>query len=231
MVKKLKILKYLFFISFIFFGCRKEIPQLSNEQIQQNAINEIRKIVGNNSIITVLNNKSTIHSLSIDENISTTVTIEQLKDLYALVNDKSRFVFSNLNKVSVLATQNELKTTSLSNFGEFSDPLRPGLYKAIFKGPTFLYSTVIYFRIGNSGGVEGTPSATISPNYLYDPYTFSITSWSAISYNSYSSISKFSISGSLGMNVGMGGMAFNVVSRDIFFDFTVNSDDGIVGLK
>jgi hypothetical protein len=222
----------MFLLSISLPSCNKEVQELTQNQKEQNAINEIRKVVGPNSIIKVLDNQNNfIHSQSIDETKKLTLTLAQLRDVYSCMNDKSNFVVTSVEHLSATDNKSEIKSNSITSFDEFDDQLKPGLYKVIFKGPTFLYSTAIYFRIGYNGEVIGTPSATITANYYYDPYSFTATSWSTISFNPLNSISQFSISGSLSMNVGVGSLSFNVTSRDILFDLTVNPNDGTITLK
>ncbi len=222
----------MFICSILFLNCNKEVLELSKYQKEQNAINEIRNIVGVNSIITLIDNKSyQYHSNFSTDAVFQSLSISQLKEVYFSLEDKSKIKFSTLEIVTISDSNSAITSLGIKSHDDFNNPLKPGLYKAIFKGPTSLYSTSITFYIGNNGEVVGTPAANISPNYYYDPYSFKAIGWSVITFNSLNSTSQFSIIGSLSMNVGLGGMSFNIISKDIIFDLLVNSNDGIVGLR
>jgi len=222
----------IFLCSILFLNCNKEVSELSKYQKEQNAINEIRNIVGANSIITLIDKKSyQFQSDFSTESGFQSLSISQLKEVYFSLKDKSKIKFSKLEIVTISDINSAITSLGIKSHDDFNNPLKPGLYKAIFKGPTSLYSTSITFYIGNNGEVVGTPAANISPNYYYDPYSFKVIGWSAITFNSLNSTSQFSIIGSLSMNVGLGGMSFNIISKDIIFDLLVNSNDGIVGLR
>jgi hypothetical protein len=208
------------------------VLELSQNQKEQNAINEIRKIVGENATITSIaqkNNQYQYQSL-VDSRLHS-ISLTQLKEVYFNLNDKSKIKLATIKMVTISDSESAIRSFGIKSNEDFDDPLKPGLYKAVFKGPTSLYSTTISFYIGNKGEVMGTPAVNISPNYYYDPYSFKTIGWSLINFNSLNSTSQFSIVGSLSMNVGVGGMSFNIISKDIIFDLTVNSNDGIVGLR
>jgi hypothetical protein len=222
----------IFLCSILFLNCNKEASELSQNQRERNAINEIRNIVGTNSIITPIDNKSYQYQSNFSSDSSfQSLSISQLKEVYFSLKDKSKIKFATLKMITRSDINIETSTFGIKSYDDVNDPLKPSLYKAIFKGPTSLYSTSITFYIGNNGEVLGTPAVNISPNYYYDPYSFKVIGWSAITFNSVNSRSQFSIIGSLSMNVGVGGMSFNIISKDIIFDFFVNSNEGIVGLK
>jgi hypothetical protein len=88
MVKKVQLIRYLFLVSIILFGCSKETVQLSKYQQEQNSINELRKIVGNNGKFEVLPknfnfNSSNIKSeFSIDSTTTRYMSIGEFKQLY-----------------------------------------------------------------------------------------------------------------------------------------------------
>lgn len=223
MIKKETFLKYLFVTSIILFGCKKETPQLSNEQQQQqNAINEIRKIVGNQGKIEILlkssydKNFTNINGESIiDKAIAVRyLSLLEFKDLYGELDN------FNYQKIIAQDSSSQIKTMDLDD-----NPGRPGLHR--IKYYAFPYSIVngtygintstsqftvlnLWYETNKQGRVIGTPII------FYSGVTF-VQNWTQlyvtdIQYNSVNNTSTFTIAGStlygisiFGQNIGWTG--------------------------
>lgn len=221
-------------IAFLIFNisCKKEVHYITQSESEKFAINDIRKIVGEKAIITSSSlNTTTLSPQSYNQMKETRLNLEQLKEVYAFMNDKSMLKLVSLIKLSTNDAQIIISSNSISAPNDNNDPLRPGLYKAQFKGPTSLYNTTVYFTIGNNRAVVGFPSLSIKASYFFNPYSFQITNTSSINFNPYGAISQFTIIGSLSMNVGIGNLSFNILNRDIIFDLTVSASEGTIALK
>lgn len=233
MIKRILANGLLFFIVIMLLvSCKKEVENQSLNQKIIKATAEIRKIVGEKATISLYTNYDSVTSehLQLNEK-KDIISIEQLNEIYSVLKDKPYFVCDSLQLIQVNEKFNNIRSNSIKSFDETEGPIVPGVYRATFKGPTFLYSTTIIFSIGMYGQVTGNPSLSISTNYFYNPYTFTTTYSSPIVFNPFNSTSQFTIMGNLTMNVGVGNFTFTVISREIQYNITIDADSGIVGLK
>jgi len=246
MIKKVQFFKYLVLVSIIFFGCSKENAQLSKNQQEQNAINEIRKIVGNNGKFEVLSKNFTLSSTNIksesliDSSSVKYLSLSAFKNLYESIG-KYQY-----ERVIETDANNSIKSMDIDD-----NPGRPGLHR--IKYYSFPYSAVngpfgintsfsqftvlnLWYETNNQGRVIGTPTI------FYSGVTF-IQNWTQlyvteIQYNASNNTSTFTIGGTtlygvniLGQNIGWTGGGGFSISVNMSSNFGNDGDIRIIGWR
>lgn len=247
MIKKVLFLKNLMLISIIFFGCSKESAQLSKDQQEQNAINEIRKIVGNNGVIKISNNKQISTFVSTNSDLAfpdttqpITLTLEQFREAYTFLYSgkfwknaivvNSKFIAINSIKSFDIYEEDPIQKPGYHNV-RFS-PTMPGL--GYFGSNSSLFSSLnLQYNSDKMGLVVGSPSISFTgitlfawnQNYLSPIQT-------QFNYNQQSGNSVFTIGGNARFGIGN----FNWESN-ISYTITIGADgiisitSGVGGLK
>jgi hypothetical protein len=184
------------------FSCTKETFVTKTELNEQEAINEVRKIVGNKGNIFILKsgNYSNVKSQNvIDTSKIKYISLDQLKDLIEKMNSKEPIIgtidSSNLS-------ENKIKSNSLSPLikkMEEDSVLNNGLYLCRFS--YYGLSTInLYYSLDPNNQVYN-PSMQMNGIFLVGWQTSNL---SKINFNPSNSMSSFTFAGSatLGLNIG-----------------------------
>ena len=134
-----------------FVGCTKQIQPLTEFQKEQNAIAELRKIVGNNGVITVIKKEtiSNTKSNSLDT-LTKLISVEKFKNIYSLLNLKF-----NSSEIGVYYS---IKDTS--GFTTFNEGPVPKKYFIRFTSP-FGQNLILNYGVDINNKVEN-PSVSLT---------------------------------------------------------------------
>jgi len=192
----------LLILSTSLMSCTKETFETKKELNEQEAINEIRKIVGNKGKIITLNkgNYSSVKSQNVADSTKIKyISLDQLKEIIKKMSSKEPIIgsidSSNLS-------ENKIKTNSLSPLikkMEDDSVLNNGLYLCRFS--FYGLSTInLYYSLDPNNQVYN-PSMQMNGISLIGWQTSNL---SRINFNPSTSISSFTFAGSatLGLNIG-----------------------------
>jgi hypothetical protein len=248
MIKKATFLKYFFVTSLIFFGCKKDTPQFSNEQQQQNAINEVRKIVGDKGSFVVHSNSFYLNENS--TNIKSEFSIDSTTTRYMSVGEFKQ-LYESIGKYQFERILDKDSNASMKTMDFDDNPGKPGLHRVkYFSFPlsavngTYGINTSttqftvlnLWFETNRQGRVIGTPII------FYSGVTF-VQNWTQlyvteIQYNTSNNTSTFTIAGStlyginiFGQNIGWTGQGGFNISVNMSPSFGDDGDIRILGWK
>jgi len=237
-MKSIKIISTSIVILAIFFsGCKKDVQELTLGQKEQNAINQIRNIVGNNGEISVIKNINT----NMQESALRLLTIEEFKLMYNMTDS-----------VKYERLPNDEKDYINNKAMYFDDmPSRPGIHIVKYYGlPFSLFNgtyginnasspaTVLNFQYETdiNGRIIGTPLIYYTGVLFF--HNWNQLSVSQIQYNPTTHTSTFTIIGTnlyglniYGQNIGWnssGGFTINVNTSPNLGD---DGDIRIIGWK
>ncbi|MEN9697935.1 MAG: hypothetical protein RLZ56_1356 [Bacteroidota bacterium] len=152
-------------------SCTKQLAPLSPEQKSQNAISEIRKIIGNDETIKMVDNPNSSpgnnqsESIDLNESGIRKLSIDEFRKVYNDFKYK-KAIFSSIKEVKVdsIYPQNVFKTNAIINWGDDTyddfgeigsggggvDKPRPaGLYRSIFRSEILQYAFMGYIDGNN----------------------------------------------------------------------------------
>ncbi len=212
---------YLLSTILIMTSCTKQINLLTSEQATQNAIKEIRKIIGNEGTIKVIEN-----SAIDDENINSLriLSLNEFKNVYnELHYSKLNYKYKKVNSIdskSILDSDSSrqlIKKEDLDNSDSFypflEDSSRPGAagyHHAQFSSFSNLnkelggyYTLHLYFNTDAYGRIVGTPTISYTGAGIY---SWQQVNMSTISFNPTLLTSNFTITGIGLYGIQIGGM-------------------------
>lgn len=183
-------------------SCTKDVHLTKSEIEEQNAINEVRKIVGNKGDVFIIGKagSSNIKSQSLTDTTKIKyLTLDQLKEFIRRVNSKEIIIGIT---DSTEKSENTIKSNSISTYIKKMDDdslLNNGLYQCSFS--YYGISTInLYYSLDQRNQVIN-PSMQLNGISLIGWQTSNL---SKINFNPSNSISSFSFAGSanLGLNIG-----------------------------
>jgi len=192
----------LLILSTSLMSCTKETFETKKELNEQEAINEIRKIVGNKGKIITLNkgNYSSVKSQNVADTTKIKyISLDQLKEIIKIMNSKEPII-GTIDSINV--SENKIKSNSLSPLikkMEDDSVLNNGLYLCRFS--FYGLSTInLYYSLDPNNQVYN-PSMQMNGISLIGWQTSNL---SRINFNPSTSISSFTFAGSatLGLNIG-----------------------------
>lgn len=223
---KLKTMKFtkwinlLLIITIIQSCTKKQTLPLTPEQL---AIKELREIVGDNGKIEIIgiNPLSEKQSQSADLNKKNTLTIDQFKVLYKILNSKQ--IIKGINDSSA-SSNNYIKTNTINSrnksMTEYADdPENPNLYQCQFVFNNIAFVT-LYYRLDENNKVFN-PSIQYSGIPFFGWQTSNV---SGINFNQNNSISSFTFGGGASIGVNFGNFTLGW-SRDSMVTFWVDGDN------
>ena len=188
---------FLLIIIFSCISCKKELSKFSMLSEDQNAITEIKKIVGDKAGIQILEMDSgKIKSMNLvfdTINKFKILSLEQFKEVYTMLDPKH---IDSIAKIEIMNPENGfvIKSTSLKSFNEdIDDPIKAGLYKVSF--PTGLFNYNVVFRTDGYGRVVEEPKMFFSGIALFSWDQQYITPLSQASFNSNTLSTSYNIIG------------------------------------
>jgi hypothetical protein len=242
MKKQFAFLKYLTFIIIILNGCSKDDITIVNEN--QAAINEIKKIVGDNGKISVYNNFKTEDNYFIlntsptnfDTSHSMNLNLKQFKIIYVALNSGKLWGITNENENSnSFNVVQSFDGDSIQRTGYHLIRFSPAMPSIGYFGPnsSFISYLNLQYYTDNKGFVIGSPSISFSGITLFNwnqNFLSPIQTQLNNKLNTGSSI--FTIGGNARFGIGN----FNWESHmsytiTIDIDGTVSVTSGVGGLK
>lgn len=216
-------------------SCTKDVRLTKSEIDEQNAINELRKIVGDKGDVFIIGraSSSNIKSQSITDTTKIKyLTLDQLRELVKRMSSKEKIIGTI---GSIHKSENTIKSNSIKSFDEYEDdPRKAGYYHAEFPFYTGYYTNVnnaisfsgrytmhLDFNTDMYGRVIGNPTISFTGIGLV---TFSQVNTSNITFDPKTGNNYFTITGlsAFGFQVGGGTLGWSTRSNYLF---TVNMDD------
>lgn len=225
----------LILLSTSLISCTKDTFLTKSEIEEQNAINEVRKIVGNKGDVFIIGkaSSSNIKSQSLTDTTKIKyLTLDELRELVKRMNSREKIsgTIENKNK-----SESTIKSNSIKSFDEYEDdPRKAGYYHAEFPFYTGYYTNVnnaisfsgrytmhLDFNTDMYGRVIGNPTISFTGIGLV---TFSQVNASNITFDPKTGNNYFTITGlsAFGFQVGGGTLGWSTRSNYLF---TVNMDD------
>lgn len=215
----------LLLILVVLVSCKKEITEEKQNSIEKNAINEIKKIVGNQGNIFIIppqtDSSKTQHVIF--SNKANNVNIETFKKLYdQILNDTLPHIFKSIIDSGALNNINsKYKINSISFYEDDNDDPKPaGLYRFTY-GPltngnsSFFANLNISFNTNQNGSINGNPSLYFSGINLF---SWQPQQTSQISFNPITYVSRFAITGTAVFGIQTsGGMTIGWSSNITFY--------------
>ena len=244
MKKQFAFFKYLTFIIIILNSCTKDDVTILNEN--QAAINEIKKIVGDNGKIEVLSKNFNLEAID----IKSESTIDSNSYKYLSLSE-FRQLYESIGKYQFERVVEKDSNSSIKSMDIDDDPRKPGLHRIKYysfpfnlingtygineaKSPLTILN--LWFETNKQGRVIGTPTI------FYSGVTF-IQNWTQlyvteIQYNASSNTSTFTIAGStlygvniIGQNIGWTSKGGFNISINMSPSFGDDGDIRILGWK
>lgn len=225
----------LILLSTSLISCTKDIFLTKSEIEEQNAINEVRKIVGNKGEVFIIGKAGSTNIKSQSTTDTTKMkylTLDQLKELVKRMSSKEKIIGTI---GSIPKSENTIKSNSIKSFDEYEDdPRKAGYYHAEFPFYTGYYTNVnnaisfsgrytmhLDFNTDMYGRVIGNPTISFTGIGLV---TFSQVNTSNITFDPKTGNNYFTITGlsAFGFQVGGGTLGWSTRSNYLF---TVNMDD------
>lgn len=216
-----KFIKYLF-ILIVFAGCKKDIDISNQNSIEKNAINEVKKIVGDDGnifIMPISNDTGNINHTNTDDKINI-IKIEIFKNLYEQIQKDTLPHFFKIVIDSATLNFDTYKINSLIFLDDDEDPRPAGLYRYSF-GPlkngntSFFANLNLAFNTNQDGSINGSPSLYYSGINLF---SWQPQQMSQISFNPYTYVSMFAITGTISFGIQTsGGMTIGWTSTITYY--------------
>jgi hypothetical protein len=212
----------------IFQSCNKEVKESIQNLNEQNAINQIQKIVGNKGkVFLIKESNSNISSLNLNDHNVQKIDIEQFKKIFSQsINDTLPHIFKKTLD-SLIKSSLIIKSSSLDYFDDFDGPRPAGLYRYAF-GPlqngnsSFLTNMNISFNTNQDGSIYGTPTIYFSGLTLF---SWQVQQNSQISFNSNTYVSTFAMTGTTTFGIQCsGGLTLGWTSTITFY-VSINMDE------
>jgi hypothetical protein len=245
MKKAIKILSVFYIL--ILSSCTKEVPtQLPAEQDTQNAIKEIRKIIGSQGTIIIkdafLKNYIQSESMLQENNSIRKLSIDEFKKVYNVFKNK-QVSFNSFEEVNLDSLKDHNRKKSEATFNpdddtlndfyggvnnKSDDPRPAGFYTTTFRSELLEYYLRGYIDGNNpfflssinvQYRTDGTGRIVGMPNLYFSG--LSIFNWTQnysqlMSFESQNFKSVFLISGITNYNISFGPLVFNVSSSNTF---------------
>ena len=209
------------FFFFLFVSCTKQAQYISETQKEQNAIAQIKKIVGNKGTITVLRDKPSLNLINTNSTFSITdtsrnitLTLVQFKEVYDLlitgklydttVKIKAVFYTNTLYKKFDVIDEGPGPKQSPGMHFVYFPPALLSFYNGNITNPNpSMFSFLsLQYNSDNEGFVYGFPSISMPGLQLF---SWKQSSISQITYNRNLGYSSFTINGDANFGISIGG--------------------------
>ena len=216
-------------ILFVLISCNKDINEINENSSEQNAINEVKKIVGNQGNLFVLrrSNNNNLQSFKLKDNNVDKIKIEKYKEIFdKLIKDTLPHIYIQLSD-SVYFNDDEIRISALKSLYDFDGPKPAGLYRYSYgplqNGNSSLFTNMnIAFNTNHDGSIDGSPTIYFSGITLFGWQAHQI---SQISFNPKTFVSTFAITGTTTFGIQCsGGLTIGWTSTTTFY-VRINMDD------
>ena len=230
----MKLTSLIIILLLIMSSCIKELPNTARKLTEVEAVDSLRKIVGNTGVIKVLSNSKNsgvVHPFSIvDSNVKLRIlSLSEFKKVYSnfdllLVNSKGVLL-----RIDTVNAGGNIKSYSLKGF-DIYDTLAPGSYTFRISpnlpgidyngNSSYLTFMNVFFEIGSDRSVVGSPQITYTGINLF--------SWNQVAtstnyFDPLSNTSTFTIAGSVLFGIQIGGFTLGW-SRSHYIGLVINPD-------